>query len=97
MSKQSESVFLSKLERKYFDALANHSTVRDAANALGISPQTLYNWLYNLKKRYKKKRGWINAVINQKKRNPELLGKILTEKKPMKGIEELSEEEEDLF
>jgi transposase-like protein len=95
MSKQSESVFLSKLERKYFDALANHSTVRDAANALGISPQTLYNWLYNLKKRYKKKRGWINAVINQKKRNPELLGKILTEKKPMKEIEEeLSEEEE---
>jgi transposase-like protein len=95
MSKQSESVFLSKLERKYFDALANHSTIREAANALGISPQTLYNWLYNLKKRYKKKRGWINAVINQKKRNPELLGKILTEKKPMKEIEEeLSEEEE---
>lgn len=93
MSKQSESVFLSKLERKYFDALANHSTIRDAAHALGIEPQTLYNWLYNLKKRYKKKRGWINAVINQKKRNPELLGKILTEKKPMKDIEEDEEEE----
>jgi phage antirepressor YoqD-like protein len=90
MSKQSESVFLSKLERKYFDALANHSTIREAANALGISPQTLYNWLYNLKKRYKKKRGWINAVINQKKRNPKLIGKILTEKKPMK---EMGEEE----
>jgi len=93
VSKQSESVFLSKLERKYFDALANHSTIRDAAHALGIEPQTLYNWLYNLKKRYKKKRGWINAVINQKKRNPELLGKILTEKKPMKDIEEDEEEE----
>jgi len=90
MSKRSESVFLSKLERKYFDALANHSTIRDAAHALGISPQTLYNWLYNLKKRYKKKRGWINAVINQKRRN-KLIANALSERRP---LEENVEEEE---
>jgi FixJ family two-component response regulator len=70
---------LSKTERKYFDALAEHDTIKSAAVALGISAQTLYNFLYNLKRKYRKRRGWINSIISQKRRN-ELIRDVLSEK-----------------
>lgn len=91
-----ETKFLSKTERKYFDALARADSEKAAANLLGISPQTLYNWKYVLKKRFKQRRGWINTVIAQKRRS-KLIRSLLTEKIPLEapGLEtsDLDEEE----
>lgn len=73
---------LSKLERERFDALAATISVKEAASKLGLDPQILYNWTWGLKKKYARRRGWINAVLAQRRRNS-LLNKILTEKKPL--------------
>jgi len=69
MTKERVDRFLSKTERRYFDALASTNSVKTAASKLNLEPQTLYNWLYTLKRRYARKRGWINAVLAQRKRN----------------------------
>jgi len=69
MPKEKIDRYLSKTERRYFDALAKFNTVKAAANELKLDPQTIYNWLYELKRRYARKRGWINAVLAQRKRN----------------------------
>jgi len=69
MTKERVDRFLSKRERRYFDALASTDSVKLAASKLELDPQTLYNWLYSLKRRYAQKRGWINAVLAQRKRN----------------------------
>lgn len=78
--------YLTKKERLYFNALADADTIKNAATKLGLAPQTLYNWIYNLKHKYKNRRGWINAVISQKKRNS-LIKDILTEKKSFEAPE----------
>ncbi|MGQ9641825.1 MAG: helix-turn-helix domain-containing protein [Candidatus Bathycorpusculaceae bacterium] len=93
MSEKDEGEFLSKLERRYFDALASYATIREAADALGVKPQTLYNWVHNLRLRYKKRRGWVNAVVSQKRRS-ELIRRVLSERKPLEGLGEESLEEE---
>jgi hypothetical protein len=86
--------FLSETERKYFDALARYDTIKMAATeGLGIDPQTLYNFLYNLKRKYRKRRGWINAIIAQKRRSS-LIHSVLTEKVPLERPEEGDDDEE---
>lgn len=91
---KTETKFLSETERKYFDALAQYDTIKTAATkGLGIEPQSLYNFLYNLKKRYRKRRGWINAIIAQKRRSS-LIDNVLTEKVPLEKPEEGDESEE---
>jgi len=87
MSESSAEKFLTKKERLYFEALGKYDTVKNAAQHLGIAPSTLYNWRYNLKNKYKRYRGWVNAVIAQKKRGG-LVRDFLTEKQPLKKIEE---------
>ncbi len=88
---KSMSEYLTQTERKYFDALAQYDSIKTAALHLGISAQTLYNFLYLLKKKYRKRRGWINSVIAQKKRN-ELLRDVLSEKVELQAPEETEEE-----
>ena len=81
MPEQGREQYLSKTERRYFDALAQFDTMKSAAQYLGITSGALYNWHLSLKKRYRRRRGWINAVLAQTKR--EGLKKFLTEKKPL--------------
>lgn len=83
--------FLSRTEVKRLNALATHSTVKGAAQSLGIAAQTLYNWQSNLKKRYKKRRGWINSILAQTRRGG-CLENLLTERNRMAPPD--SEEEE---
>lgn len=91
---KTDAEFLSKTERKYFDALAQYDSIKTAATeGLGIEPQSLYNFLYNLKRKYRKRRGWINAVIAQKRRS-DLIHSVLTEKVELEKPEEGDESEE---
>jgi len=92
MTEPEQDRYLSKTERRYFDALATYDTMKLAAEKLGIKAGTLYNWKLSLKKRYRRKRGWINAVLAQTKRGG--LKAFLTEKKPLAGADEEEEEEE---
>ena len=96
---KSDEKFLTKTERKYFDALARYDTIKMAATqGLGIDPQTLYNFLYNLKIKYRKRRGWINSVIAQKRRS-NLIKDVLTEKTTLKlpDMEDDDDESEEDF
>lgn len=87
----SQEKYLTKTERKYFDALSRFDTIKNAATELGIDPQALYNWIYNMKKKYKKRRGWVNAVLSQRQRN-NLIREALTEKKPLEKPDDIEEE-----
>jgi hypothetical protein len=89
---KTESQYLTESERKYFDALARYDSVKSAAQHLGMQPQSLYNFLYNLKRKYHKRRGWINAIIAQKRRN-KLIKRILTERVPLEAPEYDDEED----
>lgn len=95
MSYQSPSKYLTETEKKRFDALARFDTVKAAAVFLGIEPSTLYNWIWNLNKRYQKRHGWCNAVLAQRRRG-RLLRKLLSKHKrePLKAVGEKEEEEE---
>ena len=68
MVEKKKSKYLTKKERDYTNALAKFNTIKAAAGDLGIEAQTLYNWKSELKKRYRKKRGWINAILAQTRR-----------------------------
>ena len=94
MSNPEKKKFLSETEVKRYDALANYDTVKAAALSLGISPQTLYNWMSNIKKRYRKRRGWINSTLAQTRRGG-CLTNLLTQRNKMEppDSEELDEEE----
>lgn len=90
MPEQDREQYLSKTERRYFAALAQFDTMKSAAQHLGLTPGALYNWHLNLKKRYRRRRGWVNAVLAQTRR--EGLKKFLTEKKPLEPADEEDEE-----
>lgn len=85
--------FLSENEVKRFDALANFDTVKAAAHHLRVSPQTLYNWRTNMRKRYRKWRGWINSVLSQTRRGGSLKD-FLTERNKMEPPESENLEED---
>jgi len=94
METKKVSKYLSKTERLRFEALGRFDTIKAAAVHLGLDPQTLYNWLYKIKKRYKEKRGWINSVMAQQKRGGCLTNLLHTRKK-MKPPDDLEEEDYD--
>jgi len=81
------SKFLTKTEKLYLEALAKYPTIKDAALALGVSPRTLYNWCYNFRKRYEARRGWINSVLNYKRKSA-LITKILSKRVPLEEVGE---------
>lgn len=68
MSDRRQHKYLSITEVERYDALAHFDSVKAAAVHLGLAPQTLYNWMSAVKKRYKKRRGWINATLAQTRR-----------------------------
>jgi len=85
--------YLSETEVKRFDALANFDTVKAAAKSLGIAESTLSNWKSAIKKRYRKRRGWINSVLAQRNRGGSLAN-LLNERNKMAppDSEDLDEE-----
>ena len=95
MSGSEKYRFLSETEVKRYNALANWSSVKEAAISLGIAPGTLYNWMSNIKKRYRKRRGWINSTLAQTRRGG-CLKNLLTERSKMQppDSEDLEEDEE---
>jgi len=96
MAESKRKRFLSETEVKRYDALASHDTVKAAAHSLGIVPQTLYNWMSNIKRRYRKRRGWINSTLAQTRRGG-CLKNLLTERNKMElpDPEDLEEWEEE--
>lgn len=87
------SKYLSYLERKRFDCMAESMTVKDAAQKLGISVGSLHNWNMKLRKRLVKERGHLNACLAQMQRAP-LLQKVMSIKRPLEKLKDLEEEEE---
>lgn len=90
MSKKEPDKFLSKKERERFDAMAEATTVRDAAQKLGIADGSLYNWTYKLRKKLLRERGHMNACLAQMQRCS-LLKEILSTKKPLEKLENVEE------
>lgn len=90
LSKSAPDKYLSKTERLYFDALATYDTIKNAAQHLKVDPQTLYNWKLSMKKKYKQRRGWVNAVVSNARRS-----KSLHDILPQKPVETEEEEEEE--
>lgn len=80
MSDRRHHKHLTPTEVKRYDALAHFDSVKAAAIHLGLSPQTLYNWMSQIKKRYKKRRGWINSTMAQARRGG-CLKNLLKERK----------------
>jgi hypothetical protein len=81
---------LSYLERERFAVLRRFVSVKDAAAELGLSPQTLYNWLWGLRKKYKRQHGWCNAIISQGNHS-DWIRSLLSEKKPLPPVKDGTE------
>jgi transposase-like protein len=96
MGRSKSHKFLSETEVKRYDALATKNSVKAAALSLGLAPQTLYNWMTNVKKRYRLRRGWINSTLAQTRRGG-CLKNLLTERNKMAppDSEDLEEWEEE--
>jgi transposase-like protein len=90
---KSEKKYLSHLERERFAVLRRFDNVKDAAAELGVASQTLYNWLWMLRKKYKRQHGWCNAILSQ--RSNDLLRSVLSEKKPLPPVKDGTEFTED--
>lgn len=73
--------FLSETDKRYFDAIAESTTLKDAAKKLGLSSgQILSNWKYDLlNRRVPQAIGFLKCVSLQKFRSP-LLRKLLVKK-----------------
>lgn len=95
MEERRQGKYLSNKEVERYHALANAVTIKEAALKLGISPQTLYNWMSYVKTRYKKHHGWCNATLAQMKRGG-CLKNLLKERKQMipPEVQDIEGEEE---
>jgi transposase-like protein len=80
--------YLSKIERERFEAIERYSSIREAATSLDLSPQILYNWLYQFRLKYRKRRGWINSILVIRKKN-NLLKKVLSERRPLRPMDDV--------
>lgn len=67
-------------QREIFDTVAESMTVKDAAGKLGMDPQELYNYFYNLRRLYYKRFSWCNDINGQRSRS-KLLKRMLTDRK----------------
>jgi DNA-binding CsgD family transcriptional regulator len=84
---------LTKTERAVFDAVADSISIKEAAAKLKVSVQDLYNFFYNLRKKYYRRRQWVNTVIAQKKRG-KVLRRALTDREHA-SLEQVIEDKED--
>ena len=95
MSENKRLKYLTVKEIEFFDAQARFDSVKAAAQFMGISPGTLYNRRKDLRKRYRKRRGWINSILAQTRRGG-CLKNLLTQRNKMQppdSEEDLDEEE----
>ena len=70
---------LTEREIEILDSLVEHDSVKSAANALKISPSTIYNMLYRLRKKSQRWRRNINILLGYRRKS-KLLNKILARK-----------------
>lgn len=87
MDKTTGTKYLTKTEKKRFDAMARFDTIKAAALSIGLAPSTLYNWRGDVKKRYRKLVGKANAYLAQTRRGGKL-SNLLKEKRQMKAPDE---------
>jgi DNA-binding transcriptional ArsR family regulator len=88
---------LKEREKKVLDSLENYSKVKDACQTLNMSPRTVYNILFRLRKRYVEARRFVNQMVTYRRKS-KLLDKVLsvrTSVKEEKPLEELKPEEEE--
>lgn len=84
---------LTEKQKQLLDTIKRHASVKDAAAAMGISVRTAYNMLYKLRKKYRKQRGFVNAILSYRRTSGHL-NKLLSTKQPLwKEIKELEKEE----
>lgn len=87
MSKHRRHLLTDK-EKRLLDAINQHGFVKDAAQALGISPRTAYNQLYILRKKYGLCRIFLNTILAYRKKSP-TLQKVLTKKISIDKLEKI--------
>ena len=88
---------LKEREKKVLETLKNYSKVKDACQALRMSPRTVYNILFRLRKRYVEARRFVNQIVAYR-RQSKLLDKVLsvrTSIKEEKPLEEFRPEQEE--
>ena len=95
MSERRQDKYLSQKERIRFDALAESTTVKQAAAKLGLSESTMNNWSSKLRKRLIRERGHLNACLAQRQRG-KLIKKVLSTRKPLKPADEEEYEGEEM-
>ena len=77
---------LTDKEKKLLDAINEHGYVKDAAQALGISPRSAYNILYRLRNKYALARVYINQLLAYRRKSP-VLEKVLTKRVSIDKLE----------
>ena len=86
-------MLLTKREKQLLDSLKNKYSVKDGAVALGISPNTAYNMIYRIRKKYREARNFINTILTYR-RTSSLLDVVLSIKQPLwKEIKEMEKQE----
>jgi len=85
---------LSEREKVILDKLAETLDVETAATALGITPATIYNIIYRLRKKQKEARLFLNQILSYRRRS-EKLARLLAPKVTVKEIQDLVEEVEE--
>jgi len=86
-------MLLTKREKQLLDSLKSKYSVKDGAVALGISPNTAYNMIYRIRKKYREARNFINTILTYR-RTSSLLDVVLSIKQPLwKEIKEMEKQE----
>jgi hypothetical protein len=70
-------------EKKVLDVLAKYSKVKDACTELRLTPRTVYNILYRLRKKYFEARRFVNQIVAYRHRS-ELIDKVLSRRLSIK-------------
>jgi predicted DNA-binding protein (UPF0251 family) len=89
--KETEISWLTAFEKRVLEAIIETGSVKGAANELNISPYTIYNILYRVRKKLIKSQNTVNK-INVYKKQSNALKRLLVPIQRVKPIE-LDEEE----
>jgi DNA-binding NarL/FixJ family response regulator len=89
--KETEISWLTAFEERVLEAIIETGSVKGAANELNISPYTIYNILYRVRKKLIKSQNTVNK-INVYKKQSNALKRLLVPIQRVKPIE-LDEEE----
>ncbi len=84
---------LTEREKQILDKIVETDSIKTAANALGVSPATIYNVLYRIREKQRKARLFINKLLPYRRHR--VLRKVLAPKLTVQELEELTREEEE--